>query len=879
MSKYAISISVRELVEFVLRTGDLGADRDFFGPTRALEGTRGHQRLQASRPAGYEAEVPLSFPIETATLALNICGRVDGILVAPDSVLIEEIKTVRRGWSGEADPLHWAQAKAYAFMYLTQRGLERIEVQLTYLDLDSETVTPFRRSFDAQELRDFFHEVTRVYVAWLSEQIDWWRLRDDSIRALAFPFPQFRAGQRALMSAASGVLSGGGNLFAEAPTGIGKTIAVLFPAVKALEQGVITKVFYLTAKTVGRTVAEKAFADLRVSGLRLRTLTFTAREKLCFNNGQPCDVRTCPYAVGYYDRVKTAIRGALNQETLTRPALEELARGHQVCPAALGADVAQWVDALICDYNYVFDPKVYFRRFFDQKHGDYAFLIDEAHNLVDRSREMFSAELTEREFREASKALQKHLPPLARQMAKIAKQFSGLATGSSSAGSMQSKLGSTRALACPDRRLAGQGRLGTQSQNSDLFDGTVVAGEGAAHSTRGRVRSPSGLNRHGSESPSNLGQASCLPPDSSQRTPRRQAGSLPYGDDSLAFAQKEPPNGLAPLLRAFLTKAEEWLAQNTPALFRDDLLTLYFRTTDFLRTLDLCDERYATLVEARRDTTRLRLYCLDPTSFIQAAIRRGRSAIFFSATLSPIDYFRDAFGRAEEDAVLRLPSPFPGENLRVVIANSIATDFKRRASTVQEVARAIGALTQAKPGNYLVYFPSYQYLDQVLRIYVELFPLVSTLAQAPGMPEEAREAFLKAFRSDHEQTLVGFAVMGGIFGEGIDLVGERLIGAVVVGVGLPQLCLERNLIRAHFDEKNGAGFEYAYLFPGLTRVCQAAGRVIRSERDRGVVLLIDTRFAERRYRDLLPEWWQPDYAGKLEEISAALGRFWAVPEE
>ncbi|MBI2947664.1 MAG: ATP-dependent DNA helicase [Verrucomicrobia bacterium] len=816
MSKRAIPISVRELVEFVLRAGDLGTDRDFFGPARALEGTRGHQRLQASRPKGYRAEVSLSYQIEAAEFALNISGRVDGILETPGSVLIEEIKTVRGGWSSEPDLLHWAQAKIYAFIYGARHRLERIDVQLTYLDLDSDTVTPFRQTFGAHELSAFFTEVTRLYVDWLEEQIAWWRLRDDSIRLLSFPFPQFRAGQPELMAAASGVLANGGNLFVEAPTGIGKTIAVLFPAVQALERGVITKIFYLTAKTLGRTVAEKAFTDLRAAGLRLRSLTFTAREKLCFNQGQPCDVRTCPYAIGYYDRVRNAVRAALNQETMTRPAIEELARGHQVCPAALCADVSRWVDVVICDYNYVFDPKVYFRSFFEHQRGDYAFLIDEAHNLVDRSRAMFSTELPEHEFAEASKTMRSYLPQLAKQMTKIARQISG----------QRSEAPSPHFSPPMEERVP-------DSSTAALFADDLFQ---------------------------------------SRRSSKRSAAPRS------AFARKDAPTGLAPILRAFLTKAEEWLAQNTSAPFRDELLSLYFRVADFLRTFDLYDERYVTLVETFRDTTRLRLYCLDPASFLQAATRRGRSAIFFSATLSPMQYFRDAFGRDEADAVLRLPSPFPPENLRLLIADYIATDFKRRGATVEDVARAIGAVTQARQGNYLVYFPSYQYLNQVRQRFIELCPSVATLAQTSGMTEKAREEFLQAFRSDHQQTLVGFAVMGGIFGEGIDLGGERLVGAVVVGVGLPQLCLERDLIREHFDAKNGAGFEYAYAFPGLTRVCQASGRVIRSETDRGVVLLIDTRFAERRYRELLPPWWQPDFVGSPHEISSALYRFWGVEE-
>ncbi|MBI4664529.1 MAG: ATP-dependent DNA helicase [Verrucomicrobia bacterium] len=866
MSKPSITVSVRELVEFVLRRGDLGTDRDFFSPTRALEGTRGHQRLQRSRPPGYQSEVPVSEEIEVADFVLKITGRVDGILHTPESLLIEEIKTVRAGWSCEPDPLHWAQAKVYAFIYLAHsigaphtkppalsvrlttdpspqpsplRGERQwrvprridheprdnfpvIDVQLTYLELDSDAVTPFRQSFAAAELAAFFRDLTEGYLAWVAEQVAWWRLRAASIQSLQFPFPEFRAGQKALLKAATSVLQDGGHLFVEAPTGIGKTISILFPAVKAIAEGRVAKVFYLTAKTVGKTVAEKAIADMCRAGLRVRALTLTAREKICFNNGQPCDVRTCPFAIGYYDRAKNAMRAALEQECLARPAVEQIARQHQVCPAALCADVAPWTDVIICDYNYVFDPKVYLRSFFEPVAGEYAFLVDEAHNLADRAREMFSADLVEREFDELRRAMKGRLPRVAR----IASLFT--------------------------ERLAALAQEGPMSGD-----------------------------------------------------PRRE----------LAFARRGSPTELVPLLRNFLGETEVWLAQNQPAEFRDALLALYFRAADFSRTLEIFDERFVTICSSQsenvgqasslpdegassprgpggrkppelagwkpalhyqtgRSSSAIKLYCLDPASLLQEAAERGRSVIFFSATLSPLDYFHDLFGRTEEDVTLKLPSPFARENLCVLVADHIATDFKRRSATIDHVADSIAAVVQGKTGNYLVYFPSYQYLTQVLQRFRQLHAGLAIQAQRSGMREDEREAFLQAFRCDHEQSLIGFAVMGGIFGEGIDLVGDRLVGAVIVGVGLPQLSLERDLIREYFEAKNGAGFDYAYAYPGMTRVFQAVGRVIRSENDRGVVLLVDTRFAQDRYRSLFPPWWDARTVRSCGEISAEVQRFW-----
>jgi len=780
-----ITVSVRDLVEFVCRSGNLGGTGNFISTTRAIEGTRAHQRLQQSRPAGYEPEVTVTRAIESGAFTLVVQGRIDGVLRRPDSVRIEEIKTVIGSLPASADSLHWAQAKIYAALYIDQWAGDQLEVQLVYIDLDSDQTAEFRQEFARDELVAFFTEVTAVYVEWERQHQAWRAVRDQSIKTLPFPFPGYRPGQRALAVASYRALVRARKLFAEAPTGIGKTVSALFPAVKAMGEGRIAMIFYLTAKTVGRTVTEKALADLRQAGLRLRSLTLTAKEKICFATDGVCDVAACPYAVGYWDRIKDAVQDALARESLTRPVLEEVARRHQVCPYELSLDASRWVDVVIADYNYVFDPLVYLRRFFAGPAADYAFLVDEAHNLVDRARTMFSACLDKEQILEVRRAIQSSLP-------RCAKALSGI------------------------------------------------------HRAMLALRAPGDNARTDA------------------------AGT--------AWAARALPEALLTRLRQFLKTAEEWLAQNQPAPFRSRLLECYFTAVVFLRMAELYDERYVTIVQTGARRVIVRLFCLDPSVLIQKALQRGKTALFFSATLSPLDYFRELMGGADTDATLRLASPFPSENLAVLIADQIQTDFKSRERTGDQVAGAIAAAVQAHPGNYLVYFPSYQYLEQVLEHFRARCPAVPIRAQTPGMTESEREAFLAAFEVDRATSLAGFAVMGGIFGEGIDLVGERLVGVVVVGVGLPQVGFERELIRDFFEQTRHAGFDYAYRYPGINRVLQAAGRVIRSETDRGVVLLIDARFRQPGYRRLLPEWWHPTRVRTEAELTREMRRFWGLPQ-
>jgi Rad3-related DNA helicase len=801
-SKPVHTVQVRELVEFVLRRGDLGAERQFVGPDRALAGIQGHQKIQRSRPAGYQTEIPVEQVVDGDEFTLHIRGRIDGLLATPQTVLLEEIKTVQGTWDRVADPLHWAQVKFYGFIHAHRHALNELAIQLVYLELETGKVTEFRQIFSFAELSDFFAATTALYVDWLRERHQWCQERNESIQGLAFPFPDYRPGQRDLAVAAYRVLANGGRLFLAAPTGIGKTISVLFPAVKALGEGKLERIFYLTARTVGRAIAEKALADLRQGGLKLRAVTLTAKEKLCVRAGQPCDPLTCPLAIGYYDRVKPAIRDALGREEITRSTLEAVAQKHQVCPFELSLDVSVWADAVICDYNYVFDPQVYLRRHFAEDGGEYGFLVDEAHNLVDRAREMFSADLDGREILDVKRAVKQAAPRCAKALARLH--------------SAMRKLDDPTAQ--PDEPV----EASDPSVELNLFPVKAAAVRDGTHGV----------------------STSC-----------------------------ELPNTLIALLEAALTETETWLVQNQPAGFREELLALYFRLHSFRRTAELYDEHYVTIIE-NVPALKVRLFCLDPSKLLRQALAHGKAAIFFSATLTPMDYYRTLLGGTPEDPGLQLSSPFPPENLAVLIQDRIQTHFKGRAESLGDVVEAIGTLVQGRPGNYLIYFPSYQYLNTVLQEFQVLYPSVPVLVQRPGMTELERDAFLAAFSVEHGETLAGFAVLGGIFGEGIDLVGERLIGAVIVGVGLPQLCVERNLIRDYFQQQNVAGFDFAYTFPGMNRVLQAIGRVIRSETDRGVVLLIDARFEELRYRRLFPAWWKFARVRNSSGLREAVGDFW-----
>lgn len=779
-------ISVRHLVEFVLSEGDLHPG-GFQARDRTLAGTRGHQRLQASRPESYQAEVPINHLVEEDGLQLEIFGRIDGIFAADDPIILEEIKTTTRplkAISANDHPLHWAQAKCYAYIYARQQKLADIQIQLTYYQIDTRQTTSFQQHVSFDQLAHFFTQLITPYLRWAVTVRDWRVQRDQSIQQLDFPYADYRAGQRDMAVAVYKAIRNGDRLFVQAPTGIGKTVAALFPAIKAVGMDLAAKIFYLTAKTPGRLVAEQTLDDMRQTGLRFKSVTLTAKDKICFctvNDGATGDdAAPCEFAQNYYGKVRAALSDIFQHESLTRPVIEDAARRHRICPFELSLDAAVWVDCIICDYNYAFDPRVYLRRFFDNSREPYAFLIDEAHNLPDRARAMFSAEVDKQTVLALRKMVKPHLPDVAEQLTTI------------------NQILLEKRKAC---------RVGNQT----------------------------------------------------------------------ALVEHQLPELLLMALREFIQTAEEWLLLNQPAAFGPALLDFYFQALAYLRTADNFDTFYVSYFERQGQADiKARLFCLDPAPLLAAALERSQSAIFFSATLLPMDYFEEVLAGSAGYPKLVLPSPFPRENMRLLVQNQISTKYANRAESYQAIADTIETVCTAQQGNYLVFFPSYAYLAAVVELIGERFPEHQLLVQDRGMPEAEREAFLARFSASNSDTLIGCAVMGGIFGEGIDLVGKRLIGAIIVGVGLPQLGLEKDLIKNYFTGRNNRGFEYAYQYPGFNRVMQAAGRVIRTEQDCGVIVLIDERFTQYRYRrSFPPEWKTFQVVSHNDDIRDRLLHFWA----
>jgi DNA excision repair protein ERCC-2 len=777
--KAEIKITVRTLVDHVLRCGDL--QFEFLSAGRAVDGIRGHQIVQRSRPQNYLAEVPISQRIETERFILVVSGRIDGVLAANGQVTIEEIKTTSgdlETLAAKQSPYHWGQLTAYAYLYASTHRLEALDLHLTYYQLDSGALKTCRRRHTFMELELFFNDLVKRYLSWAETLVGWQAQRDESIRSLTFPFANYRHGQRQIAVAAYRAIRDHGQLMIQAPTGIGKTLAVIFPALKSMAEGHVQKLFYLTARTTGQIAAEDTFSRLRQKGLHCRTLTLTAKDKICFNPASTCSPDECEFARGYYDRLNAALQDALDQQALSRPVVEALARHFKICPFEFSLELSLWVDAVICDYNYAFDPRVYLRRFFADESAPMLLLIDEAHNLVDRSREMFSAEITKAPFLDLRRTVKQELPAVYKILGKI------------------------NAWLVKARRNKG------------------------------------------------------LAPD--------------HG------AEKDPPTDLLPLLRGFVHLSEKWLRANPASAFREALLKLYFSCSGFLKVAEVYDCSYATCYTRIEKDLKVKLFCIDPSGQLATALKRGVASIFFSATMTPVTYFQKMFGCPDHAGRLSLPSPFPLENLGIFLSDQISTYYSQRHATKLSIARSLVAFTSPKRGNYLFFFPSYQYLQMVHELYVEQLPAARIIVQRPEMTEAQRADFLGHFYEEQVQSLVGFAVLGGIFGEGIDLLGERLSGAAIVGVGLPGVCAERELIREYYEKMERCGFAFAYQFPGLNRVLQAAGRVIRSETDRGVVLLIDQRFSHPRYQSLLPRHWRPTRVASAQQLETLLEKFWKL---
>lgn len=779
--------SVRNLVEFIFREGDIDNRRGKLQSAEAMqEGSRIHRKIQSEQGETYMAEVPLSVTLEEGAYSLVIEGRADGIFTenedGKEQTFIDEIKGMYTNVVLLDEPIyvHKAQAMCYAYIFATENLLSTIGIQMTYCDLEEGERKLFRELLEYDDLKRWFDELVLSYKKWLDFQYEWRLLRQASIKGLEFPY-EYRKGQRKLVGDVYRTIARKKNLFIQAPTGVGKTISTIFPAVKAVGEGLGDRIFYLTAKTVTATVAKETFGLLMNHGYKAKIIQLTAKEKLCMCEEMDCNPVHCPYAKGHYDRVNDAVYELLQKsDFFTREEILAQAESFQVCPFEMSLDVATWVDDIVCDYNYVFDPNVYLKRFFQEGiKGDYIFLIDEAHNLVERSREMYSADLYKEDFLQVKRLL----TPYNKKVAK-----------------------------------------GLERCNKILLD-----------------------------------------------MKRECEGYVIYDD-------------IGPLLFALMrlgADMDEFLQKPIDFAGRDVVLDFYFALRNFLNIYDLTDEHYVIYSELTEDGRfHLKLFCVDPSKNLQACLDKANSTVFFSATLLPIHYYKSLLSTKEDNYAIYAESTFLSEQRLLLFGKNVSTKYTRRsAEEFERMALYIQKTVKCKEGNYMVFFPSYKLMEQVQGALVKLLEEaqindVRIISQKNGMREQEREEFLNEFSGDSGGTLIAFCVMGGIFGEGIDLKNDQLIGAIVVGTGLPQISNERDILKNYYDERNGNGFDYAFRYPGMNKVLQAAGRVIRTTEDRGVILLLDERFLQRDYDLLYPREWSDRKICSVDEIEDTVLQFW-----
>lgn len=778
MDKPVTRISVRNLVEFILRSGDLDSRKGTMDKEAMLKGSRLHRKIQKQMGSDYKAEVSLKFENCYEDLDILLEGRADGIFSEGDMVWVDEIK----GIYGKVEqllqpvPVHSAQAKCYGYIYAVQQGIEKIGIQMTYANLDTEEIKRFREVYSLEELKAWYEKLLEEYHKWLSFRLKWKKIRNESLKELEFPFV-YREGQRKMVSGIYHSISAGKQIFIQAPTGVGKTMSSIFPAVRAVGEGKGDTIFYLTAKTITRTVAQEAFGILEEKGMKFKVVTITAKEKLCFMEETKCDPAHCPYARGHFDRVNDAVYQLWTQDiSYNREMILEQAKKWQVCPFEMCLDLAVWVDGVICDYNYVFDPNVHLKRFFGEgAGGDYIFLIDEAHNLAERGREMYSAAICREDVVKVRGKMKEKAPKLYRCLGRLNHLLEEL--------------------------------------QEECTTYNILPGTGSVTMQALKIQG----------------------------------------------------------------EFDTYLEEHKDVELEDEVRQFYFDIRNFLNISELIDENYVIYVENGEDGRfRLKLFCVNPAVNLGEYLKKGRSAVFFSATLLPMSYYRRLLSCRQDDYGIYVESPFSREKRCILSARDVSTLYTRRSyEEYRKIAEYIARAVLQKKGNYMVFFPSYKMLEEVYDIYEREFSVnwIRSICQTSAMKEREREEFLQEFEQE-DDSLVAFCIMGGIFSEGIDLLGEKLIGAILVGTGLPQIGNEREILRNFYAEEGENGFDYAYRYPGMNKVLQAAGRVIRTKEDTGMILLLDERFWQREYSSLFPVEWSDRMACTLTDVEEKLELFW-----
>ncbi len=784
-----IEMSVRELCGLALREGDLDSRRRTT-TTDMLAGADIHRKLQSEAGGFYNAEVNLLNTTLYDGMYYSVSGRADGIIRTPVGIVVDEIKCVKPyAFFQPPTEAHLGQLKCYAYFLAVRDGLDKVLTRLTYYNIESKETKYFYRNFTREELKGFYTD--------LLEDISFFaslcaKRTLDVLPAAAnavFPYRGLREGQEMMIRECYGAIKSSDRLFVEAPTGTGKTISSLYPALKALGQGLVDKIFYLTAKASVRREAYAAASRLFSIGVGIRAIVLNSKEYMCAcPSGRcmrnMCNPDDCPRAKFYYDKLNGALTELLSSSNgYPAKTIKLVADKHGICPYELSLDLSEYCDIIICDYNYAFDPSVALRRYFadEGKREKYAFLIDEAHNLAERARGMFSAELHMSEFSRVSA-----LDGVLAIIGNMAERFAGLKS------------------LCLDNY--------TRDVN---------------------------------------------------------------GNERGFYISHSPLEELNGELEIFYKKCDAFLRKNPQSPHYDDVYALSTSVKKYVCINEFFDKGFLCYVELSGRDIILKTFCLDPSRVMNVLLRRAVSSVMFSATLTPIEYFCDVLGCAGNSASVTLPSPFDSEKLCVSVVDSVSTRFEDRGANIMKYVSIIAASVSAKAGNYMVYFPSYECLEKVHKAFSLKYPRVSTVVQKRSMYQAEREEFLSEFKEDKGKTRIGFCVLGGMFSEGVDLPGSRLIGAVIFGVGLPGLSNERNIIRDYFDEVSENGYDYAYTYPGMNNVLQAAGRVIRTEDDTGVVVLVDDRYAQPLYRKLFPEHWKGvQYAGNAASLAEILRRFW-----
>ncbi|MDM0491527.1 helicase C-terminal domain-containing protein [Clostridium perfringens] len=778
MKDELIKISIRNLVEFVLRRGSI--DSRIKASVRALEGIKGHKKIQSSYSEKDRAEVTLKEDIDFEDFTLRVEGRADGILEENEKIIIDEIKTTTKNVMDidyDFNELHWAQAKVYAYIYSKEKDLDSIIVQLTYYNVEDFGTKFLRKEYSFNELKEFFYDLIEKYKEWILLEKKWIDFRNDSIENFNFPFESYRKGQRELAIRVYKAIAEGKKCFAEAPTGTGKTMSTLFPAVKALGAKETNKIFYITAKTTTREIANNTLRIMREKGLNIRSVNITAKDKCCKMEEKKCIPEYCPYANGYFDRVNMALKEALkHKEEYDLEYINKLSDEYNICPFEFSLELSNFCDVVICDYNYIFDPQASLKGILEGKAKGYTILIDEAHNLLDRGRSMYSSKIFKDDF------------------LKLKREF--------------------------------------KSKDKGIYNSLDRA------------------NKYLIEK-------------------RKVLENL----ETKSLVEKEEPSDLYGILRSFLEKVDIYESKSSED--NSSLLELYFNVYEFLNICGYYGEDFTTLYKLDGNNLELSLNCLDPSRILKSIMNRFKSVIIFSATLLPMEYFKELYGAQEGDYSVNLTSPFDYKNKLTIVGKDVSTTYSNRKRTLPKIVNYIIECAKSKIGNYLVFFPSYEYMWMVHEEIKKMEVDFSLVAQGDHMKEEEKEEFLALFKEGGEKTHLGLAVLGGHFSEGIDLTLDKLIGVIIIGVGMPKICLERESIKEYYNSIGKNGFDYAYVYPGIIKVLQAAGRCIRTERDKGVVLLLDDRYFTNKYKSLLPREWFLNILSESEEgIKKTCEHFW-----